>query len=305
MDERGGRITEPELLKRIRSLVIPPAWKEVWICSDDNGHIQATGFDEAGRKQYLYHDRWTERQAGKKFGSMEAFARSLPRIRAAVNRDIEDPEASKECACACAVRLIELTSFRLGSEQYADENETYGVATVLRSQVSRSGTDGLRFEFPAKGSLMRVTLVEDRQLRAATDPMLRRRSGPGDFLVYNAGGAWRDLRSEMVNEYLRENSNESVTAKDFRTWNGTVEAAVFLSKAGMPASKRGRERAIRETVKAVAELLGNTPSVARDSYIDPRILDRYRDGETIPPSRRSRPRKGLSVAERRVLDLIT
>ncbi len=304
VDGEGNRVEDAGLMERITGLVIPPAWREVWICPDPNGHIQATGIDEAGRKQYLYHDRWTERQSGRKFGSMVEFARSLPRIRSAVNRDLDSADASRDCACACAVRLIELASFRLGSEQYADENETYGVATILRSQVTRAADGSLAFGFPGKGSQMLRVKVADSQVLTATAPMLRRRSGPEDFLVFRSTTGWADLRSEMVNDYLRTHSNEQVTAKDFRTWNGSVEAAVFLSRAPMPSAKRGRERVIREAVHAVSESLANTPAVARNSYIDPRILDRFRSGETIARSKRTKPRKGLSVAERRVLDLI-
>lgn len=183
-EEDGERVADPETIERIRSLAIPPAWEEVWICPLDNGHIQATGVDQAGRRQYLYHDRWHATRANRKFESLSAFAESLPVLRRQVNRDLALRDMPRDRVLACAVRLIDIGNVRVGGEQYAEENETYGVATVLRSQVSRVASTGLRFEYPAKGALTREVTVKDAQVRETAEPLLRRRSGPEDFLVY-------------------------------------------------------------------------------------------------------------------------
>jgi DNA topoisomerase I len=280
LDPEGGRIADESTLERIRALAIPPAWREVWICSDPFGHIQATGFDEAGRKQYLYHERWQLRAAQRKFESMREFAGTLPRLRRAVKRDLDRDGMPRERALACAVRLLDLGFFRIGGEEYAETNESYGVATVLRDHVSIEGEEVV-FDFPAKSGQRRVQSIRDPEVKAAIEAMRRRRSGPDDLLVFREDGGWRDVRSDEVNDYLQAKVGEEFSAKDFRTWHGTVLAAVELAREGAPSSKGGGERAIRAAVKRVAERLGNTPAVCRSSYIDPRLLDRFRDGKTI------------------------
>jgi DNA topoisomerase I len=293
-------------LARIRALAIPPAWREVWVCSDPYGHIQATGLDEAGRKQYLYHERWQLRAAQRKFESMREFAAVLPKLRRAVKKDLRHEGVPRERALACAVRLLDLGFFRIGGEEYAETNESYGVATVLRAHVSIEG-DEVVFDFPAKSGQRRVQSIRDPEVIAAIEAMRRRRSGPEDLLVFREGGSWRDVRSEEVNAYLQEKAGEEFSAKDFRTWHGTVLAAVELAREDPPSSKCGGERAIRAAVKRVAERLGNTPAVCRSSYIDPRVLDRFRDGKTIElPSLAGKaitPRR-QALIERRVLGLI-
>ncbi len=294
-------------MERIRGLAIPPAWRDVWICSDPLGHIQATGLDEAGRKQYLYHERWQLRAAQRKFESMREFAASLPKLRRAVKRDLALDEMPRERALACAVRLLDLGFFRIGGEEYAEENESYGVATVLREHVSIEEGEVV-FDFPAKSGQRRVQSIRDPEVRAAIEAMRRRRSGPDDLIVFRANGEWRDVRSDDVNEYLQEKAGEEFSAKDFRTWHGTVLAAVELAREGAPSSKSGAEGRIRAAIKRVAERLGNTPAVCRSSYIDPRVLDCFRDGTTIELPRaasngRIAPRAQRQI-ERRVLDLI-
>lgn len=304
----GRRVTDERLLERIEALVVPPAWKDVWICPEPNGHIQATGVDEAGRRQYRYHDEWVRRRAGRKFEAMLEFAAALPRLRRAVARDLGSGRADRAAALACAVRLIDLGGFRIGGEQYADEHGTFGVATILRSQVSLPrGGDAVEFDYPSKGAQRRRVTIRDRPVRELAARLLRRRSGPEDFLVYRRGRRWVDVRSEDVNEYIQDRTDERFSAKGFRTWQGTVIAAIHLARAGPPpASKRGRERRIKEAVAAAAEALGNTAAVARRSYVDPRLLDRYRDGIVIAAgAARPRPaRTGLSAAEREVLALL-
>jgi DNA topoisomerase IB len=307
LDPEGGRVTDEDTLERIRGLAIPPAWRDVWVCSDPYGHIQATGQDEAGRKQYLYHERWQLRAAQRKFEGMREFAVDLPRLRRAVKKDLAREGAPRERALACAVRLLDRGFFRIGGEEYAETNESYGVATLQREHVSIEGEEVI-FDFPAKSGQRRVQSIRDPEVKAAIEAMRRRRSGPDDLLVFHEDGSWRDVRSEDVNAYLQEKVGEEFSAKDFRTWHGTVLAAVELAREGPPGSKGGAESAIRAAIKRVAERLGNTPAVCRSSYVDPRALDRFRDGKTIELPRISvdggvTPRQ-QSLIERRVLDLI-
>jgi DNA topoisomerase IB len=307
LDPEGGAVRDEDTLERIRGLAIPPAWQEVWICGDPYGHIQATGYDEAGRKQYLYHARWHLRAAQRKFESMREFAAILPKLRRVVKKDLGRDEVPRERALACAVRLLDLGFFRIGGEEYAETNESYGVATVLREHVSIEGEE-IVFDFPAKSGQRRVQSIRDPEVKATIEAMRRRRSGPDDLLVYREDGSWHDVRSEEVNDYLQEKAGEEFSAKDFRTWHGTVLAAVELAREGAPSSKGGGERAIRAAIKRVAERLGNTPAVCRSSYIDPRVLDRFRQGETIelpklPPSGATTPRQQGRV-ERQVRELI-
>jgi DNA topoisomerase IB len=307
LDPEDGRIRDEDTLERIRAMAIPPAWNEVWICADPYGHIQATGLDEAGRKQYLYHERWQVRSAQRKFESMREFAAALPKLRRAVKEDLVLEGVPRRRALACAVRLLDLGFFRIGGEEYAETNESYGVATVLREHVSIEGEEVV-FDFPAKSGQRRVQSIRDPAVKAALEAMRRRRSGPDDLLVFREDGAWRDVRSEEVNAYLGEKAGEEFSAKDFRTWHGTVLAAVELAHEGAPSSAGGAERAIRAAIKRVSERLGNTPAVCRGSYVDPRVLERFRDGKTIEPPRLSgkgvvTPR-GQARLERRVLELI-
>jgi len=300
-------VTDEDTLERIRDMAIPPAWREVWICSDPFGHIQATGLDEAGRKQYLYHERWQLRSAQRKFESMREFAATLPKLRRAVRKDLARDGMPRERALACAARLLDLGFFRIGGEEYAETNESYGVATVLREHVSIEGEEVI-FDFPAKSGQRRVQSIRDADVKAVIEAMRRRRSGPDDLLVYREGVAWRDVRSEEVNDYLRAKAGEGFSAKDFRTWHGTVLAAVELAREGAPTSKSGGKRAIQAAIKRVSERLGNTPAVSRSSYIDPRVLDRFRDGKVIElpslgPGGTATSRQ-QSLVERRVLELI-
>jgi len=306
-DPEGGRIEDEETLARIRELAIPPAWKEVWICPDPYGHIQATGIDAAGRKQYLYHERWQRRAAARKFEAMREFARALPALRRAVARDLRREGVPRERALACGVRLLDRGLLRVGGEEYADANGSFGVATLRREHVSLSGED-LVFDFPAKSGVRRVQSLRDRSARLAVEAMRRRRGGPPDLLVFRDGRGWHDVRSEDVNAYIQEKAGEGFSAKDFRTWHGTVLAAVELARAGPVGSRGGTERAIREAIRGVAEALGNTPAVCRASYVDPRVLDRFRDGVTIEPPRRTHDPSmllGNATVERQTLDLVS
>ncbi len=307
-DGQGTTITDGETLERIRALAIPPAWKDVWICLDPLGHIQATGYDEAGRKQYRYHDRWDIRRASQKYRKMREFAAALPRLRRVVRRDIELEGMPRERALATAVRLLDLGFFRIGSEEYAETNESYGLATIRREHVHRDGGE-IVFDFPAKSNQRRIQAIGDDQAIAALEAMRRRRGGPADLLAWKEGRRWRDLRSSDINDYIHEAIGDEFSAKDFRTWSGTVLAAAALAGEGKPASDAAAKRTINRAVKTVAAALGNTPAVCRRSYIDPRIFDHYRDGETIDVGRRAAGEGKMSERtrqriEREVLELI-
>ena len=306
-DPGGERVDDEETLVRIRELAIPPAWKEVWICPDPLGHLQATGLDAAGRKQYLYHERWQLRQAERKFAAVREFAAALPRLRRAVTADLRRPGMPRERALACAVRLLDLGFFRVGGEAYAEENESFGLATVRREHVSVSDGEVV-FDFPAKSGQRRVQSVRDPAARRAIEAMRRRRSGPDDLLAWRQGREWRDVRSEDVNSYIQEKAGEGFSAKDFRTWHGTVLAAVELAGEPSPASEAAATRSISAAVGRVAEALGNTPAVCRRSYIDPRVIERFREGETIHPAASVSERmtaRARAKLEREVLALVS
>ena len=263
-------------------MAVPPAWADVWICPDPLGHLQATGFDQAGRKQYLYHERWHQRRSELKFKAVREFAAALPRLRRAVTADLRRQGMPRERALACAVRLLDLGFFRVGGEVYAEENESFGLATVRREHVSIEEGEVV-FDFPAKGGQRRVQSIRDPAVRGAIQAMRRRRSGPDDLLAWRDGREWRDVRSDDVNTYIQEKIGERFSAKDFRTWHGTVLAAVELAGEEEPASEAAAKRAISGAIERVADALGNTPAVCRRSYVDPRVIERFREGETISP----------------------
>jgi DNA topoisomerase I len=303
----GTSIEDEETLERIRQLAIPPAWKEVWICPDPFGHIQATGYDEAGRKQYLYHERWQQRQAERKFELIREFASKLPKLRRSVTADLRREGVPRERALACAVRLLDLGFFRVGSEVYAEENESFGLATVRREHVT-IGKREVVFDFPAKSGQRRIQSIRDAAARRALEEMYRRRGGPDDLLAYREDKEWRDVRSDEINEYIHEHIGDRFTAKNFRTWHGTVLAAVELSGEEKPRSEAAAKRAIKRAVDRVSDALGNTPAVCRASYIDPRVLDRYRDGVTIKPAPATNGRmtaKQRLKIEREVIALVS
>ena len=304
-DVSGEAIGDEETLERIRGMAIPPAWKDVWICPDPFGHIQATGYDQAGRKQYLYHQRWEQRQAERKFEQVRQFALKLPKLRRAVTADLRRQGMPRERALGCAVRLLDLGFFRVGGEVYAEENESFGLATVRREHVT-IGRNEVVFDFPAKSGQRRVQSIRDTAARRALEAMHRRRSGPEDLLAYREGGDWRDVRSSEINDYIHEKIGERFTAKNFRTWHGTVLAAVELAGEEPPRSEASAKRAVKRAVDRVSDALGNTPAVCRASYIDPRVLDRYRDGVTIEPPSSTNGRltaKARNQIEREVIQL--
>src|SRR3954453_883862 len=282
LDAGGERITAQRVLDRIRELRIPPAWEDVWICPYPLGHIQATGVDAAGRKQYRYHDLWRERRDREKFDERGEFAEALPRLRRRVAKDLKRTGLGRERVLACAVRLLDRGFFRIGSEDYAEENDTYGIATMRRRHATIS-EDVVTFDYESKGGAHRVQAIGDREVGGIVRPLKRRRGGGHDLLVFKRGGRWVDVRSIDINEYVKAVSGGEFSAKDFRTWSATVLAAVALAVSGEAAtgSKAARTRAKTRAVKEVARYLGNTPAVCRASYIDPRVFDRFDSGLTI------------------------
>src|SRR5437763_5641229 len=281
VDEDGSAVTDREVLGRVRGLAIPPAWIDVWICPDPQGHLQATGIDAAGRKQYLYHPTWREHRDREKFERMNRFGERLPKLRRATAADLKGDELSHARVLACTVRLLDVGMFRIGSEQYADDDAGIGLATIRKEHVSVRDGEAI-FDYPAKGGIRRAHAIHDPPCVAVVSALKRRRGGPPELLAFRDGRRWHPLRSDEINEYLKDRVGQEFSAKDFRTWNATVMAAVSLATDGREAdSKTSRKRATDRAVRAVAELLGNTAPVARRSYIDPRVFDRYLSGWTI------------------------
>lgn len=277
----GEKITDPDELQRIKDLAIPPAWRAVWICPYPNGHLQAVGTDAAGRKQYLYHRAWRERRDAEKFDRMIDFARALPAARRTCARHLSDTDLTRTRVLACAVRLLDHGFFRIGTESYAEENDTFGLATMRKEHV-RLGDQVVEFDYPAKGGKRRLQSIVDADVFAVVGRLKRRRTGGEELLAYRDGDGWHDISSSDINEFVKAVVGEEFSAKDFRTWNATVLAAVALAVSGAAAtSKTARKRATTRAVAEVAHYLGNTPTVARNSYIDPRVFDRYESGWTI------------------------
>jgi DNA topoisomerase-1 len=280
-EEDGTKITDSAVLERIAELAIPPAWTEVWICSDPRGHIQATGQDEAGRKQYLYHRDWREHRDREKFEHMLEFGAKLPQMRARLDGDLRLRGLQERRVLACVARLLDLGFFRIGSERYAEQNESYGLATMRRSHVELKGGKAI-FDFPAKSARRQRQEIAEPSLMPTIRALKRRSGGGNELFAYREGGAWKDVVSEQINDYIREMIGEGFTAKDFRTWNATVLAAVALAaNSDGSETKTARKRIATAAVKQVAEYLNNTPAVCRSAYIDPRVFDCFDSGETI------------------------
>jgi DNA topoisomerase IB len=282
LDAGGRRVRDAQTLARIRALAIPPAWEDVWICPIPNGHIQATGLDARGRRQYRYHDAWRIRRDAEKFDHMLEFARVLPSVREACGAHLEARGLTRERVLACATRLLDLGFFRIGTEGYAEDNQTYGLATMRKRHVHVSG-DVVTFDYASKGRKQRVQSVVDPQVAAVIRALKRRTDGHAELLAYREGRKWVDVRSGDINAFIQELTGDEFTAKDFRTWTATVLAAVALGVSTEARSATARKRAVSRAVKEVAHYLGNTPAIARSSYVDPRVIDAYRGGSTIKP----------------------
>ncbi len=282
LDAAGRLVTDPDTVARIEGLVLPPAWQDVWICPVASGHIQATGVDARGRRQYRYHDHWRVVRDLAKHERILDFAETLPAAREVIDEHLDDRDLTRRRVLACAVRLLDLGFFRVGSEEYAEANQTYGLATIRREHVTVSRTGVITFDYTAKSGKHRVQAIADGQVCTIVTALKRRRGGGPELLAWRDKHGWYDVKSGDVNEYLRDVTGGDYTAKDFRTWNATVFAAVGLAvSVDAVSSPTARKRAVTRVVKEVAEYLGNTPAVCRASYIDPRIIDLYENGRTV------------------------
>jgi DNA topoisomerase IB len=281
LDERGDRLSEEEA-QRARDLVIPPAWEDVWITPHPNGHLQAVGTDDAGRRQYLYHPQWRERRDAAKFDRMLEFGRALSRTRELVLADLGRDGMPLERACAAAVRLLDLGYFRIGNDVYAADNGSFGLTTLERRHV-RKHQDRLIFAFVGKSGIEHRIEIDDAVVVEAIEVMRRRRSRDDpSLLAYKNGRGWRSVLPELVNDYVRESTGLEATAKDFRTWHATVLAAAALAETPEPGeTEASRMRAVAGAMREVASFLGNTATLARTSYVDPRVVDAYEEGRTI------------------------
>jgi len=299
LDTEGKTIRDEQRLVRIKRLAIPPAWTKVWISPSANGHIQATGRDARGRKQYRYHDRWREVRDENKFDRLAGFAKALPNIRRRVARDLKSPGLPQQKVLATIVRLLERTFIRIGNEEYARDNKSFGLTSFKNRHVKVKGAQIL-FRFRGKSGRQHEVDVTDRRVAKI---VAKCQDIPGqDLFQYLEGdGKVQDVTSQDVNDYLREIAGEDFTAKDFRTWGGTVLAAIALSKQGEFETKKQATSNIKTAVAAVAELLGNTPAVCRKCYIHPMIVEAYLnrtriaglngDGKALkPPSLRAAER---------------
>jgi len=276
----GERITDPEVVTRIRALAIPPAWNDVWICPLPTGHIQAVGTDAAGRKQYRYHDAWRLRRDQEKFDHMLDFARALPALRGVLEDHLASGDMSRERVLACATRLLDIGFFRIGTEGYAEQNQSYGLATIEKRHV-RLSDGAVTFDYMAKSGQHRLRALVDPDVFDVVAALKRRRGASPELLAYRSGRRWADVRSADINAYIKEVAGDDFTAKDFRTWNATVLAAVGLAVATGATSPTARKRAVARAMQEVAHYLGNTPAVSRSSYVDPRVVDRYQAGSVI------------------------
>ncbi|MGY1620071.1 DNA topoisomerase IB [Geodermatophilus sp. SYSU D00691] len=306
--DEDGALIKDERLDRVRALAIPPAWRDVWICPWPNGHIQATGFDAAGRKQYRYHDRWRQRRDAEKHERVLEIAHQLPDVRDAVHDAITGSGLSRDRVLAAAVRLLDLGAFRVGSEQYAEDNGTYGLATLRRDHVRVRG-EKVFFAFPAKGGKDWELELKDKPTADVVRELLRRPDDTGeDLLGYweddpaGEGQVWHDVTSSEINSYLKEVSDAEITAKDFRTWNATVLMAATLAEVPPPTSKTARKRVVKQAYERVSDSLGNTPAVCKASYVDPRVVDRFESGETIVEALREAQHAPDDRSQQRVLE---
>jgi DNA topoisomerase IB len=296
-----GEPVDDATLERVRGLVIPPAWRKVWICPHENGHIQAVGVDAAGRRQYLYHEQWRKERDEEKFDRVLALAGRLPEIRAQVGKDLALRGTVRRRVEAVAIDLVDRGVFRVGGEEYAEENGTRGVATLLREQVRVSG-ERMHFDYVAKGGIRRRVSVRDPLLARAVRSLLRSGSDSDRLLVYRERGRYGELRADDINARFRELAACECSVKDLRTWQATVLAAAAFGSIDPPAGGRARKRAVREVMDEVAAALGNTPAVAQASYVDPRVVTAFENGTTVAAALRRANRADSADAQRAIID---
>lgn len=308
VDSRGKRITDPAQIERIESLVIPPAWKDVWISPRPGAKLQATGIDRAGRRQYLYHPEFRARQEQEKFDRLVRFAELLPELRKAMSKHIELEPLSPEWTCAVAVRLINLGWFRVGTERYARTTRTFGITTLRKQHVSIRGKR-ISFRYRAKHRALVRTAVVDEELADALK-RLKDLSGGRQLFRYERDGTLCNLTGATLNEYIRQYLGEEFTAKNFRTWGGTLLGAIAFAEHGVAETETEAKRVVAAVMRAVGEKLGNTAAVARSSYVSPAVVEQYLDGRTIDDFRPRHLRvvgardPGLDREERALLALL-
>lgn len=303
-DPEGNLVSDPDTLARIKDLVIPPAWKKVWISPHPYGHIQAVGTDAAGRRQYLYHTAWQQERAEEKFDRVLELSTQLPLWRARVAKDLAGRGLTRERVLAIALRLLDRGYFRAGGEQYAEENESYGMATLLCSHVTLH-RHAVEFDYPAKSGVRRTIEIEDPEIVRAVRSLLRRPERTERLLVCRTDSGWVDIRSDDLNARFKEMVGDEYTVKDLRTWHGTVLAAAAFADADPPVSQRVIKRVESAVMKEVAEGLGNTPAVARGSYVDPRVVSGYEQGLTIATAARRAERARRPEAAQEILEKAT
>jgi DNA topoisomerase-1 len=299
----GSVLRDAEQIQRIHHLAIPPAWTDVWISPIANGHVQATGRDARGRKQYRYHEKWRAHRDEAKYSRMIAFGKALPRIRARVAADLRRDGLPREKVLATVVRLLDTTAIRVGNSEYARANRSYGLTTLRSRHASVRGAKVL-FEFRGKAGKQHAVAVTDRRL-ARVVQQCQELPGHELFQYVDDDGERRAVSSEDVNDYLREIAGDDFTAKDFRTWVGTVLAACFLREAGAAASEPEGRRQVKEAIDRVANQLGNTPTIARKCYVHPDVIDAHMDGSLLQVRMSSRASAGLRPEERAVLRLLS
>jgi DNA topoisomerase-1 len=308
LDSRGKRITDPEKVARIEALAIPPAWRDVWISPRPKAKLQATGLDRAGRRQYLYHPDFRARQEQEKYDKLVRFAEKLPGLRKAMSEHMAREPFDPEWTCALAIRLINLGWFRVGTERYARTARTFGITTLRKSHVSVRGSR-IAFRYRGKHKVWVRTAVVDAELAAAMKELLKLPGGRRLFR-YGYEDSFGNLTGARLNEYIREHLGEEFTAKDFRTWGGTLVAAIALAEHGPAETETEAKRVVAGVMRAVGERLGNTPAVARSSYVSPAVVEQYLDGRTIDDFRPRHLRvvgardSGLDREERALLGLL-
>ncbi|OBE95794.1 DNA topoisomerase [Mycolicibacterium elephantis] len=300
----GSAVTDAATLERIKDLVIPPAWKRVWICPYPNGHIQAVGTDAAGRRQYLYHQRWQQERSEEKFDRVLELSAALPEMRRRIAADLRGRGLVRDRILALALHLLDLGYFRAGSEQYAEENNSFGIATLLCEHITMN-RHGVEFDYPAKSGVRRTLHLEDAEVIRSVRALLRRPERGERFLVYRNGSGWSDIHADDLNSRFKELVGDEYTVKDLRTWHGTVLAAAAFVDADPPVNKTVVKRVEAAVMKEVAEDLGNTPAVARSSYVDPRVVEGYESGLTIAAAARRAARTRVDGERQAILDRST
>jgi DNA topoisomerase-1 len=298
-DEAGNALTDETTLTRIADLVIPPAWKKVWISPYPNGHIQAVGTDIAGRRQYLYHEQWQEERAEEKFDRVLEMSKALPDMRRRIASDLRKRRLGRDRVLALALQLLDLGYFRAGGEQYAEENNSFGIATLLCEHVALQ-RQAVEFDFPAKSGVRRTLLLDDPEVVRSVRALMRRPGRTDRLLACRDSSGWIDVHADDLNDRFKELVGDEYTVKDLRTWHGTVLAAAAFVEADPPVNKTVIKRVESAVMKEVSEELGNTPAVARSSYVDPRVVEGYEKEMTIAAGLR-RANRAKSLGRRQAI----